>query len=136
MAISFSFDPAVGKKIKELGKDSIKRVDKLRIEFVKDVFKNAVKFTVVDTGNARSNWRIGIGRPIQRYTNVKAERPGKSGANAIAREQLLKVKPTTSPLTTWITNNTPYIDKLDARDRILRRAQQAATNRANRKAKL
>lgn len=64
--------------------------------------------TPVDTGRARSNWLVGINRPSRRTVQAG----DKSGQSAIgsATGAIGEAKPGDD---IWISNNLPYIDKLN-----------------------
>lgn len=68
--------------------------------------------TPVDKGRARGNWQIGIGAVPAGLLAVE----DKSGAAAIAREsaKVLAEALRANPFQIlWITNNVPYIDRLE-----------------------
>lgn len=69
-----------------------------------------VTSTPVDTGWARANWVVSIGAPFQGV----AGSPGAvtTGPQADGTARLLVYSLTQSPLI-WITNNVPYIRKLN-----------------------
>lgn len=134
--LEIRFDPANKRRIKRLADLSIDKIEKLRADYAKDIFRNAVNGTPVDTGNAISNWVIGIGRPNAKVVNRKPSRPGRAGGASISRKQLNKIRKTTLAKDVIISNNLEYISVLNARTRWIQAAEMKATSKANRKGKL
>jgi hypothetical protein len=79
----------------------------------------AVMSTPVDTGRARSNWRVAIGAPILTETGAVFSRKGGSKARTEAFQSALNEGMAVAP--TWrlgmgsifISNSVPYIGRLD-----------------------
>lgn len=65
------------------------------------IFKGIRKDTPVDTGNARNNWQCTIGAP---FVGEDA-----SGSD----EQILRTIPRRAGSVVYLTNNVPYIQKLE-----------------------
>lgn len=79
--------------------------------------QNLVLSTPVDTGRARSNWQVSIGTPVE--TTREAFAPGELGSTAgpnaqaaIAEGQQV-INQRRSGETIFITNNLPYIQRLN-----------------------
>lgn len=77
-------------------------------KIVLTVFRNIVFRTPVDTGRARGNWQVTISQPAETVVDGK----DKSGAivNRNAAADLQALLPFQ---TAWITNNLPYIQRLE-----------------------
>ena len=72
-----------------------------------ELFSSVVKGTPVDTGRARGNWQCTIGSPA----NNQVEATDKSGAGVIT--DVVSTVPAKSGAVVWLTNNVPYIQKLE-----------------------
>ena len=77
------------------------------------VAQAVVKFTPVDTGQARANWRAFIQQPLPQF----APQLGKTDRNGSATIEEMKSLIGSSRLkpgqTIWISNVLPYIEKLE-----------------------
>lgn len=80
------------------------------VEFTKKVALEAlarvVKRTPVDTGRARGNWQLAIGRPGGQTFDVTSE----SGAMARARSAIAELPPFS---VVYLSNHLPYIERLE-----------------------
>lgn len=91
-------------KYADAKKQSIKKVRK---SFAISVFKGIVEKTPVDTGRARGNWQITIGQDSTKVLDRKC----KNGENITEESQ--KVNEVNGDETIYISNNLPYISKLE-----------------------
>lgn len=85
--------------------------------------KSLVRNTAVDTGVARSNWRVGVGAPTRAV--IPAYAPGRklgigenanaSGAIAAGSARIKSVRGASRGLATaiYISNATPYIERIN-----------------------
>lgn len=71
------------------------------------LFSSVVKATPVDTGRARGNWQCTIGN----RATVSTEHTDKSGSGVIT--EIIRTVPEKSGSIVWLTNNVPYIQKLE-----------------------
>lgn len=69
------------------------------------LFGNIIKMTPVDTGRARGNWQCSIGSPITSETDM-IDKDGSFVTSLVAK----RVK---SGNVVWLSNNVPYISKLE-----------------------
>lgn len=84
-----------------------------------DLLKDIVLNTPVDTGRARANWLCSIGTPqsgtisfsADSGSGVTAPRDSAGSADAIAKGQVAVAQATGNIF--WITNNLPYISRLE-----------------------
>ena len=76
-----------------------------------DVLAAVVMETPVDTGRARGNWQASVSSPASSPTNKK----DKDGETTVHSETF-KIDGMSVPQgqTIWITNNVPYIERLEA----------------------
>jgi hypothetical protein len=72
-----------------------------------ELFSSVVKGTPVDTGRARGNWQCTIGNRASTAT----EHTDKSGSGSIS--EIVATVPAKSGSVVWLTNNVPYIQKLE-----------------------
>lgn len=131
------------KNIRKRGRQVENGASKVVRASAKKFLRDAVGSTPVDTGKARSNWRVGVGqRPrkvIEPYApypkNSKALGQGKSeraNANAaisagIAKINTLRGVPSAGLKTAlYVTNLTPYIGFLEARHGMSEKASVSA----------
>lgn len=77
------------------------------------LFTRIVLKTPVDTGVARASWTIGINRIENNKVNVMGGKLSKQGATALANDQLNKLVGVKAYDTVIISNNVPYIEKLE-----------------------
>lgn len=68
---------------------------------------NVVKATPVDTGRARGNWFVGINRPIRQT------KPNRKGGQATTDGQAKLFNSKAKYPDYWISNNLPYIERLN-----------------------
>ena len=73
------------------------------------VNQTVVTSTPVDTGRARANWYVGINRPV---TEAMQEDKDPGGQQAIQRNNA-KIATRKHPQTIYISNNLPYIGRLN-----------------------
>jgi alkylhydroperoxidase/carboxymuconolactone decarboxylase family protein YurZ len=78
-----------------------------------EIFSGVIMDTRVDTGRLRGNWQTTNGSPA----NGTIERVDASGASAIAEAQR-NIKPDTVD---WLTNNLPYSEVWEEKDRMVAR---------------
>jgi hypothetical protein len=97
--------------------DSIEpNVDKLLKDVVREVHRELLESTPVDTGRARASWQTTTGEPATGVLYPQPQRPPSPEAGA-ARSvaEMQSVVEGAKPLSTYyIQNNTPYIGRLDA----------------------
>ena len=75
-----------------------------------DVLRGAVMNTPVDTGRARGNWQVSINTPAA----TSSAATDKSGTNSLSKGSVqINSLPAPSGTTIWITNNVPYIERLE-----------------------
>lgn len=74
--------------------------------FALEVLKNVIIATPVDTGRARSNWFVNVDTPIT-YTTDETE------YNQHLMTESAKLLSPTSSNVIWLTNNLPYIVRLN-----------------------
>jgi hypothetical protein len=72
-----------------------------------ELFGAVIKATPVDTGRAKNNWQCTIGSPA----SGELEEVDKTGSRAIAR--VYATVPQKIGSIVWLTNNVPYIRKLE-----------------------
>lgn len=72
-----------------------------------DFFSGTIKDTPVDTGRARGNWQTSTGVPV----DGTIERDDQSGAAATA--EVVAKTPAGAGQETFMTNNLPYIERLE-----------------------
>ena len=105
------------KRIKNIRDQVPGAADLAKKETAKAVLKALVTYTPVDTGQAISNWRVGIGRPEVETRGALA--PGVKGSTAGAnRSQAYEVGArlidSAAPgQTVFISNHLPYIGRLN-----------------------
>jgi hypothetical protein len=95
--------------------------DKFRLVIRKiglEALTRLVRKTPVDTGRARGNWQVSIGTPNLDYDDEMKDPSGgeaEAGSGGMAPiragDAVIKTAPLDSII--WITNNLPYIQKLD-----------------------
>ena len=75
-----------------------------------DVLRGAVLNTPVDTGRARGNWQVSINTPA----TTSSGSADKSGTNSLSQgASKINSLPAPTGTTIWITNNVPYIERLE-----------------------
>ena len=72
-----------------------------------ELFSSVVKMTPVDTGRARGNWIPSVGEPVT--TAIKKKAP--VGTTVIS--EIVSVVPKGVGHVVWLSNNVPYIRKLE-----------------------
>lgn len=88
---------------------------------VTSLFSRIVDLTPVDKGEAKGNWKIGIGEPAEGAEYVggqRATRGGDFAANSVAAQansiaQLSKLTALKGQKIVWISNDTPHIQLLE-----------------------
>jgi antitoxin (DNA-binding transcriptional repressor) of toxin-antitoxin stability system len=85
---------------------------------VRAVVKHLLEVTPVDTTKAMSNWLVGIGEPqkVELEARVEGEAGSSKAASAAATyaETDRLIRTVKAGQTVYITNNTPYIGRLNA----------------------
>jgi hypothetical protein len=76
------------------------------------VLRGVVFKTPVDTGRARGNWIVSHGEPAQGETGL-VDRGSGTDRRATIGEGDLELRKTEVGTTVWISNNVPYIRKLE-----------------------
>jgi|CXWL01.1.fsa_nt_gi hypothetical protein len=108
--IIIEFDGNLDAFAKQVGIDYTKVVK--RVAF--DIFGRIVRRTPVDTGRARASWNISIGKPDLTVA-PEGQQPVMNEVAAVAKAgaalATLTERGLTEPI--WITNNLPYIVKLE-----------------------
>ena len=95
-------------QIAAFGPKAAARVDNVRRGVVMKLFSAVILDTPVDTGRARGNWQVSAEQPITTPT----DREDQSGRAPIAEvEQAAKASTGDVPL--FLSNNLPYIQKLE-----------------------
>lgn len=89
--------------VEKTGKNADKKVQKICLDLVSGI----VMKTPVDTGRARANWQTSIGSPKDR--EVDTTDPGGTKAINNALDDIAKANGNIF----WITNNLPYIYRLE-----------------------
>ena len=95
-------------QIKTIAKQMGAEVDQVQRAITIEVFNSAIDNTRVDTGRARGNWQTTVTTPA----NGDLETTDKSGATTKAK-MVSAIKPKSLMV---ITNNLPYIGKLEELD--------------------
>jgi hypothetical protein len=78
-----------------------------------ELFNGVIRDTRVDTGRARSNWMTTVGAP----SSATRQNIDQSGSDALA-EVAATVRADTVD---WLSNNLPYIEKLEEMDAMVDR---------------
>lgn len=109
-----------GKRMKQLGANVEKNADELVRKVALAVDSTVVMATPVDEGRARSNWQVNLDAPATGV--IDAYSPGKEGdtggenareAIEQGKEQIAQYKGGTPQAAIHITNNLPYIKRLN-----------------------
>jgi hypothetical protein len=125
-----------GKNMKRRASDAERNVDKVIREVALIADRELVLQTPVDTGRARSNWIVTIGRPstevISPYSPGSKGSSGSENANAAIAQGSLVIAQRRSGEDISISNNVPYIGLLNQGSSAQAPAQfvQAAVQRA------
>ena len=69
------------------------------------IFGSVIKMTPVDTGRAKGNWQCTIGQPASGETSTMGE--------SAAMSAMIGVVPHQAGKQVYLTNNLPYIQKLE-----------------------
>lgn len=85
---------------------SVKEADRIRKAICVELFSSIISDTPVDTGRARGNWQTSDAAP-KRNTTTRTDR---SGSQAIAE---MRANLGAGDVTVTMTNNLPYIEKLE-----------------------
>jgi hypothetical protein len=105
------------RRIRDIGERVERNADELVPKVALAIDQGLVVRTPVDTGRARSNWRVSIGTGLEGVIDayVKGEAGNTGGANAQAA--LLQAKGVLmtyrGKVPVYITNNLPYIVRLN-----------------------
>jgi hypothetical protein len=103
-------------KLKRISDSIEPNADKLLKDVVKEVHRELLASTPVDTGRARGSWQTTTGEPAtgELYPQpLKPPSPEAGAARSVAEMQ--NVVTSAKPLETYyIQNNAPYIGRLDA----------------------
>lgn len=97
-------------EVRRVSKDLTERQQVLFVKKIAmELLRRVVKRTPVDTGRARGNWQITVGKPATKALDVSG--PG-AGAQAVA--QGVAALTTLPPYSiVWLSNNVPYITVLE-----------------------
>ena len=99
-----------------------KALDTKQKQVVTALFKRVVDLTPVDKGQAKGNWKIGVGSPAEgaEYMGGARSSTGEGdfvenslAAEANSMKQLVKVAGIKGAKIVWISNDTPYITQLE-----------------------
>jgi len=106
------------KRMNELGRRLDRNVPKFMRKLALVVDQTVVVATPVDTGRARSNWRVSVNAPLRDTTNayVLGEKGSTTGQNtgaAIAQAKEAVSRVDSSRDVIYISNNLPYIGRLN-----------------------
>ena len=92
-------------ELKSFSDKALKNTDRVRRAAIIEILNGVVSNTPVDTGRARGNWQTTVNAPASGdIKNVRAP----SAVDAEARANMGELKDTV-----FITNNLPYISKLN-----------------------
>ena len=109
---------AFARRMREMGGNVERNADRLVKQTALAVDQSVVLASPVDTGRFRSNWRVGLGAPVE--GEIEAHAPGQDGSTASANTQgalghaqteIAKRQP---GQTVWISNPLPYGPRLNA----------------------
>lgn len=104
--------------IRAFGEKADQRIDFVKRHAAFEVFRLVMTETPVDKGTARTNWFITVGSPSEEI--VPAAFPGEKGSTAAQNTQAAMDRAMNSLIPgqavgadIWITNNLPYIVRLE-----------------------
>ena len=89
-----------------------KRIDTVIRKSTIELFGSVIKMTPVDTGRAKGNWQCSIGSPITSETDRLDSAALGSTNGSVAFSEVTKTVKGTGHVV-WLTNNVPYIRKLE-----------------------
>jgi len=92
------------RKVRRFHVDSMEKADRVYRATAVEIFNSVIRDTPVDTGRARGNWQATTESPAQGQTS-------RAGAAAAQGEVIQKVGGLET--TTYLTNNLPYIQRLE-----------------------
>lgn len=101
----------------QIGRKVVENVNDTKIEAAFAFFERVVDETPVDSGKAVSNWKLGLN--FAPRTQRGAIIPGKNGSTADANREAVKqealevVVRAKEGHVIYVTNNVPYIDRLN-----------------------
>lgn len=119
MAMQILSPEAFAEKVRDYGTKQVQLIAKnAALAVFQEIYTNLLMLTPVLTGHARHNWQTNVGSPITEEIEGVAgvEETGQTltgdetGAISDMRSQYLG----SASLAIFITNNAPYIQKLDA----------------------
>lgn len=88
------------------------QIDTVRKKVAMSIFTQVVQKTPVDTGRARGNWQISVGEDTTSTTDRKDKK--KKGAKpSFLSDEAGKLNACKGDETIYISNNLPYIQKLE-----------------------
>lgn len=96
------------KRVRAFAADIPEVANNVKIAVSQEFLTEVIPNTPVDTGQARSNWNVGIGGPD--YSTRPTE--GRSGSNALQRG-VRKAKSAKNGQGIHISNGLPYINRLN-----------------------
>lgn len=99
-----SFNETVNKFVEKSGVG----VTEAQKKIVFDILAGVIQRTPVDTGRARGNWQLSIGKPAEGETGELLKKTNKTNVNQ--QGKLASLPPYQI---VWITNNVPYIEVLE-----------------------
>lgn len=82
-----------------------------------EMFNEAVRRSIVDTGRFRGNWQITTGQPASGEIDITGTEDELAAAQSIKIWDHLEDNPYATK--TWLSNNLPYAGVLDERDGIV-----------------
>ena len=98
-----------GAQLKKFEDNSLDKVTTITRAIALEVFRRVILKTPVDTGRARGNWQCTISVPAASVADVEDKGGGK--AIAQAADEVMGWEP--SKVVIFLTNNLPYIQRLD-----------------------
>lgn len=79
-----------------------------------ELFTDVVMDTPVDTGRARGNWQISFGSPASGVISEQGDKEGDSASSSPTVQKITDaLNSDRTTLTIFLTNNLPYIKKLE-----------------------
>ena len=108
---------AFARRMREMGGNVERNADRLVKQTALAVDQSVVLASPVDTGRFRSNWRVGLGAPVE--GGIEAHSPGKDGSTegantqgALGRAQA-EIAQRRTGQAIWISNTLPYGPRLN-----------------------
>jgi len=114
-------------RLEKIGDEIEEGATRLTKEIVIGIVNRVAELTPVDTGQARSNWQVGLGAPVSGFRKPfspipsRWRRPYPAGGSRSERRNLLGVTSAATGVmgrykagdSVYITNNLPYIGRLN-----------------------